>query len=228
MENKPTNLKSTARVAGLLYLAIAITAAIGFMVIPESMMVPDDPKATAQNILDKEFLFRLSIFMTMLSQVAYVFLGLVLYRLFKGVSVSLSRSLLMIIFASVPVAFILIFYQFSALSILQDGPLAVFDQVQQYSLAYADMNMFRTGLVVIGIFWGLWLLPFGLLVIRSGFIPRILGYLLIIGGISYLVDVAAYTLFPPLQPGTNLLVAVTSSIAELAMVLWLLIKGVKE
>ena len=131
------------------------------------------------------------------------------------------------IIASVPVAFFIIFYQVSALSILKDGLMTSFDQVQQYSQAMANLKMFENGIVLIGIFWGLWLIPFGQLVYKSGFIPKILGVFLIAGGISYFIDVTVFILIPEFHKQTNILVAVISSIAEFSMVLWLLIKGIK-
>ena len=88
--------------------------------------------------------------------------------------------------------------------------------------------MYEDGIVIIGIFWGLWLIPFGQLVSKSGFIPKILGILLIAGGISYLIDVSAFILIPKFHAQTTVLVAVTSGIAEISMVLWLLIKGIKS
>jgi hypothetical protein len=227
MNNTNINLKTTARIAGILYLINAITAAIGIMVIPTKLIVPNDITLSAQNILSHEFLFRFGIFCSFMSQIVFVFLGLTLYKLFENVSKQLSRTLLALVITSVPVAFFIIFYQVAALSILKEGFMTSFDQVQQYSLAMANLKMFENGIVLIGIFWGLWLIPFGQLVYKSGFIPKILGVFLIAGGISYLIDVTAFILFPEFHKETNILVAVISSIAEFSMVLWLLIKGLK-
>jgi hypothetical protein len=222
------NLKTSARVAGVLYLMNAITAAIGIMVIPTRLIVKNDITLTAQNILSHEFLFRFGILCSFMSQIVFLFLGLTLYKLFENVSKQLSGTLLAFIITSVPVAFFIIFYQVSALSILKDGFMTSFDQVQQYSQAMANLKMFENGIVLIGIFWGLWLIPFGQLVYKSGFIPKILGVFLIAGGISYFVDVTVFILIPEFHKQTNILVAVISSIAEFSMVLWLLIKGIKS
>lgn len=222
------NLKTSARVAGVLYLMNAITAAIGIMVIPNRLIVKNDITLTAQNILSHEFLFRFGILCSFMSQIVFLFLGLTLYKLFENVSKQLSGTLLAFIITSVPVAFFIIFYQVSALSILKDGFMTSFDQVQQYSQAMANLKMFENGIVLIGIFWGLWLIPFGQLVYKSGFIPKILGVFLIAGGISYFVDVTVFILIPEFHKQTNILVAVISSIAEFSMVLWLLIKGIRS
>lgn len=223
-----TNLKSTARIAGVLYLVNAILAAIGIMVIPAKLIVPNDITLTVQNILSHEFLFRFGILCSFMSQIVFVFLGLKLYKLFENVSKQLVRTLLALVITSVPVAFFIIFYQVIALSILKDGFMTSFEQVRQYSLALSNLKMFENGIVLIGIFWGLWLIPFGQLVYKSGFIPKILGIFLIAGGISYLIDVTVFIIVPEFHKQTNLMVAVISSIAEFSMVLWLLIKGIKS
>ena len=167
MNKNNFNLKTTARIAGILYLINAITAAIGIMVIPTKLIVPNDITLTSQNILSHEFLFRFGILCSFMSQIIFVFLGLTLYKLFENVSKQLSRTLLALVITSVPIAFFIIFYQVTALSILNEGFMTSFDQVQQYSLAMTNLKMFENGIVLIGIFWGLWLIPFGQLVYKS-------------------------------------------------------------
>jgi hypothetical protein len=221
------NLKKTARVAGLLYLINAITAAIGIIAIPGKLIVPGNVAETSKNILDNDFLFRLGIFNGFISQIVFVFLALTLYKLFENTNKNVARCLFALVVASVPVAFYIIFNQSEALSLLQNNFMTSFEQIKIQELAMSKLQMYQNGIVLIGIFWGLWLLPFGQLVYKSGFIPKIFGILLIAGGISYLIDVTAFILVPALHDKTNILVAVTSGIAELSMVLWFLIKGIK-
>ena len=221
------NLKRTARIAGTLYLINAITAAIGIIVIPNKLIVSNDITETAKSILSNEFLFRFGILNSFASQIVFIFLALTLYRLFENVNKNLSRALLTIVVASVPIAFYIIFNQFEAFAILQNNAMTSFEQVKIQELAMVKFQTYQNGIVLIGIFWGLWLIPFGQLVYKSGFIPKILGVLLIAGGISYLIDVTVFILFPGFHDKTNILVAVTSAIAELSMVLWLLIKGIR-
>jgi hypothetical protein len=222
------NLKKTARIAGLLYLINAVTAAIGIIAIPGKLIVPGDIAETAKNILSNEFLFRFGIFNCFASQIVFIFLALTLYKLFENVNKNLSRSLLALVIVSVPVGFYIIFNQCEALELLQNKYMTSFDQIKIQELAMSKLQIYQNGIVLIGIFWGLWLIPFGQLVYKSGFIPKILGILLIAGGISYLIDVSVFILFPEFHDKTNILVAMTSSIAELSMVLWLLIKGTKS
>lgn len=222
-----SNLKKTARVAGLLYLINAITAAIGIIVIPGKLIVPSDIARTAKNILENDFLFRFAIFNGFASQIVFIFLALTLYKLFENTNKNLARCLFALVVASVPVAFYIIFNQGEALSLLQNSCMTSFEQIKVQELAMSKLQMYQNGIVLIGIFWGLWLIPFGQLVFKSGFIPKIFGVLLIAGGISYLIDVTVFILFPGFHDKTNILVAVTSSVAELSMVLWFLIKGIK-
>jgi hypothetical protein len=221
------NLKKTARVAGVLYLINAITATIGIIAIPGKLIVPDDIAETVKNIFDNEFLFRFGILNGFASQIVFIFLALTLYTLFENVNKNLSRSLLVIVVASIPVAFYVIFNQLEAFEILRTNFMTSFEQVKIQELAILKLQNYQNGIVLIGIFWGLWLIPFGQLVYNSGFIPKILGIFLIVGGISYLIDVSVFILFPGFHNKTNILVAVTSSIAEFSMVLWFLIKGIK-
>lgn len=221
-------LKKTARIAGLLYLINAITATIGIIVIPGKLIVQNNIAETAKSILSNEFLFRFGILNSFASQIVFVFLGLILYKLFENVNRNLSRSLLALVIASVPVAFHIIFNLIEANEILQNIFMTSFEQTKIQELAMLKLQTYQNGIVLIGVFWGLWLIPFGQLVYKSGFIPKIFGILLIAGGVSYLFDVTVFILFPEFHDKTNILVAFASSIAELSMVLWFLIKGIKS
>ena len=227
IHNQNINLKKTARIAGFLYLVIAVTGAFGIIYTPSELIVADNVSSTAKNIIANEFLFRLGIYSGIICQTAFVFLAIVLYKLFESVSKHLSRTLFALIIVSVPIAILIIFNQFFTLLLLKEPYMANFEKIQQDSLSMASIKMYMNGNLIIGIFWGLWLIPFGQLVIKSKFIPKILGILLIIGGFCYLIDATTFILFPKFQDKTNILVSIFSSVAELGMVLWLTIKGVK-
>ena len=220
--------KKIARVAGLLYLIIAITGAFGIMYVPSQLFVSDDVNATAKNILSNEFLFRMGIYSSLVCQTVFVFLALALYNLFHKVNIHLTRTLVALVIVGVPIAFLIIFNQYYALTILKENFMTNFQPIQQSALAMASLKMYGSGNVIIGIFWGLWLIPFGQLAYKSNFIPKIFGILLIIGGFAYVIDASAFILFPKAHEITMILVGITSSVAELAMVLWLLIRGVRE
>ena len=104
--------------------------------------------------------------------------------------------------------------------------LSVFDNRQLDALAYLFVRLHSQGIIVASIFWGLWLFPFGILVIRSGFIPRFLGVLLFIAGAAYIVSSSTFVLLPRYLPLVNK-VAVVLYAAELPIMFWLLIWGAK-
>ena len=170
-----------------------------------------------------ESLFRSGIVSWLISQTVFVFLVLVLYKLLKPVNKN--HALLMVIFAlvSVPIAFINELNQFAAVLLLSGADyLTVFpaDQLQAQVMFFLDLH--TAGFSIASIFWGLWLLPFGYLVYKSGFLPRILGILLIIGFLGFLIDFFIFFLFPNL----DVTVGDFTGIGEILITLWLLIKGV--
>jgi hypothetical protein len=222
-----TSQKKIARIAGILYLINAITGAIGIIIVPGKLIVTNDIAATAQNIINNEFLFRIGILSSISCQIVFIFLALTLFNLFENVSRNLTRALLSLVIVSVPIAFYLIFSQLEAFELLKNNYMTSIELIQKQELAMSKLQIYQDGVALIGVFWGLWLIPFGQLVYKSGFIPKVFGVFLIVGGSSYLLDVCVFILIPEFHRQTNILVAVISSIAEVSMVVWLLIKGIK-
>jgi Domain of unknown function (DUF4386) len=223
-----TSLKKTAQISGLLYFILAITGGYGIVYVPSQLIVENNLPQTTNNILNNEFLFRTGIMSNLICQTVFIFLGLSLYKLFNQVNKHLSRTLLVLIIAGVPIAFFIIFNQLYALLLMKEKFIKSLEPQLVQSLTMTFLKMYNYGNSVIGIFWGLWLIPFGQLAYKSGFIPKIFGILLIIGGTSYVLDAFTFVLFPDSHFITSTLVGITSSIAEIAMVLWLLIKGVSN
>ncbi|MFH6997060.1 DUF4386 domain-containing protein [Flavobacterium sp. FlaQc-57] len=229
MDQDQINLKRTARIAGLIYFCILVTGVFGIMYVPMQLIDSGNLPLTFRTILRHEFLFRAGIMSNLVCQTLFVFLVLQLYKLFQQVSKHLVRTMFALVIVGVPIAFLIIFNQLFALLLLKEDFMKGFPPAQLQSLIMAFLKMYNYGNVVIGIFWGLWLIPFGQLVCRSGFIPKFLGILLIIGGCAYVVDAFTFVLFPSYHYSiTGIIVGLTSSVAELAIILWLLIKGVRK
>ncbi|RKR08497.1 uncharacterized protein DUF4386 [Flavobacterium sp. 90] len=229
MSQEQINLKRTARIAGFIYLLIAITGVFGIMYVPMQLIDSGNLPLTMRTILRHEFLFRAGIMSNLVCQTLFVFLVLQLYKLFQQVSKHLTRTMFALVIVGVPIAFVIIFNQLFALLLLKENFMKSFPPAQLQVLVMAFLKMYNYGNVVIGIFWGLWLIPFGQLVYRSGFMPKILGILLIIGGSAYVLDAFAFVLSPDYHYSvTGIIVGLTSSVAEFAMVFWLLIKGVRK
>jgi hypothetical protein len=220
-----TSTHKTARTAGFLYLLMGITAPIGLIYVPGSIVVLGDPSATASHLKASESLERIGIASELFHQVIFAFLALTLYRLLKGVGENIARVMLVLAVFSVPIVFLNALNEIAAL-ILSSGAnyLSVFDRRQLDALAYLFMRLHGQGIVLATVFWGLWLFPFGTLVVRSGFIPRFLGILLIVAGLGNLAG--AFTSL--LLPGYAMLVshpAMLLGFGELPIVFWLLIWG---
>ena len=227
MEINSSSLKKTARLAGLLYLLLVITGVYGIMYIPSQIIVAGDSVATAKNIISNEVLFRTGILNDIISNTIFLFLVLVLYRLFKHVNENQAKLMFALVIVQIPFAFMMEAFNITSLMILKGEILKTFELSQRQDLAMLFLKINDYGTLPLEMFWGLWLLPFGLLVYKSEFIPRIFGILLVIAGIAYMIDSTIAMLFPSysvfVKQPTLLLVA----IGEISITLWLLIKGVK-
>ena len=157
-----------------------------------------------------------------------VFLVLALYRLFKAVNEAHAKQMVILgALVSVPIVFVNVLNEIIALILVRGGDfLSVFEKPQLDALAYLFLRLHGQGITVASIFWGLWLFPFGMLVIRSGFIPRVFGFLLMIAGVAYMAS-AFTTLVLPRYASRVSQVALPLEVAEMPIVFWLLIWGAK-
>jgi Domain of unknown function (DUF4386) len=213
------------RAAGLLYLALAVLGAFSLLYVPSKLIVPDNPSATASNILASEMLYRLSIVSGLMSAVVFIFLARALYRLFHEVSRAHASLMVTLVMISVAIGFALTVNDIAALMVLRAADLlSVFTQSQREALALLFLRLGGEGVLVAQIFWGLWLFPFGVLVVRSGFLPSILGVLLIINGAAYIVSSLTGLLLPAYADLVNR-VTLIPMLGEIWIMLWLLIKG---
>jgi hypothetical protein len=218
-----TRINRTARFAGALYLALAPFSIFGIIYVPSVLIVPGDAAATAGNIMASEGLFRSGIVSHLIGQTIFVFLVLALYQLLKPVNQRHAVLMVVLALLGVPIAFLNELNHFAVLLLLS-GPeyLAAFttDQLHAQAMLFLDLRSF--GISVAQIFWGLWLFPLGYLVYRSGFLPRVLGVLVMIGGVGYLFDVVAFLRFPD----STVSISQFTFVGEVVLPLWLLFKGV--
>jgi hypothetical protein len=216
-----------ARVTGFLYLLMAIPGAFSLMYVPGTLIVRGDAAATANNILASETLFRIAIVSGLLSGVAFIFLVMALYRLLGGVNKTHAALMVILVVVSVAIAFLNEVNNIAALTLFRGADfLSVFDKPQRDTLAMLFLGLHRQGLVVNAIFWGLWLFPFGVLVMRSGFLPRILGLLLIVNCFAY-VAASLTSLLLPSYANVVSRAVLPALLGEVWILLWLLIKGAK-
>ncbi|HQF42949.1 MAG TPA: DUF4386 domain-containing protein [Ignavibacteriaceae bacterium] len=228
MENKVNSLRKTAKLAGLLYLILVITGVYSIMYVSSQIIVQGDVITTAKNILAKEFLFRTGIINDLISNTIFVLLVLVLYRMFKQVNEHQAKLMVAFVIVQVPAVFIMEALNITSLMIFKGEILQTFELNQKQDLAMLFLKINDNGTLTMEMFWGLWLLPFGLLVYKSRFIPRIFGILLVIAGISYIVDSFVSLLFPTYSTFVNQPTLLLVAIGEISITLWFLIKGVKN
>jgi hypothetical protein len=219
-------LNKTARIAGFLYLLVVFTGVFVLLYVPRKLFVPQDPSATANNILAHQSLIQAHIAVGLISELLFISVVLLLYRLLKGVNGEVAAVMVILILIDAPLAFLGVGNEAATLTYLRNPDfLAAFDKPQRDALATLLINFDSQSVLVSEVFWGLWLLPLGLLVYRSGFLPRFLGIWLFINGLTYLV-LSAMRLLTPENSETALTFATPFLLGEIALTLWLLFKGV--
>lgn len=216
-----------ARTAGALYFLMGAPAVFSLFYVPRRLIVRDNASVTADNILEDQLLFRLGILAELTAAVFLLLLVLVLYRLLSRVDTHHARLMVALVVVSVAITFANALNDIAALVFFRGADyLTMLDKSQRDGLGMFFLDLHRQGIGVVGIFWGLWLLPFGILVIRSGFLPRILGALLILNCIGY-VAASATSLLMPSYSAIVSRVVMPTLLGELWIMLWLLIRGAR-
>ncbi len=219
--------KRDARIAGLLYILMALPAPFALIYLPAKLIVPGDATVTANNVLAHETLFRAGIFGELFNGVGFILLVVVLYRLFRAVDQTQAALMVSLVLVSVAIGFVNVLNSIAGLTLFHGSDfLIAMAKTQRDALGMLFLNLHRQGITISEIFWGLWLFPFGVLVMRSGFIPRILGVLLIVNCFGY-VAASLTSLFLPSYAKVISLIVLPTLLGELWIILWLLIKGVK-
>jgi hypothetical protein len=222
--------KKIARRAGFLYLASSIPGVFALMYVPGKIFVRGDPAATAERLRTSSSLVRLGVGAELVGMTLFVFVALVLYRLFKPVSPEPALWMMVLILLATPISFVGVLSEVASLNLAggAGGPdtMAVLGQPQRDALAYLAYRMHGQAILAAEIFWGLWLLPFGLCVIRSGFIPRFLGVLLMIACWGYIGDSLAGLVFPQYAQAVGKVTSLLTPL-ELPIIFWLLIWGAR-
>jgi hypothetical protein len=216
-----------AKTAGILYLFIAILGFWGIMYVPSQTIVRDDSVATMSKILSNELLFRSGIAGNLASSVIFLFLALTFYRLFKNTDENLAKILVVLVIVQTPVFFVSEGLNVSALMVAKGELLKSFEVIQRQEFVLFLLRTSKYTIIILEIFWGLWLIPLGQLILKSGYLPRIIGIFLILGGVAYVIEVIDYILLSEKLSFITDYFAFLYSVTELSTVFWLLIKGVK-
>ena len=221
-----SSIQATARRAGALYFLFMIVGLVdmfGFT----GFLVAGDATATARNILAGELVYRIGVLTDLVALLLFVVLVVSLYNLLKGADKW--HAMLMVILVSVGVAVGLanLLTKIAPLILLSGADyLSVFSRPQLDALALGSLSLNGEGNTVTAVFWGLWLFPFGILVMRSGFFPRLLGVLLLVAGFGYVTSSVTAIVLPAYSEVVSR-AATPLLLGEFPIIFWLLIKGAK-
>ena len=221
--------KKTARLAGLLWILVGVTTGFSLGYVRSKLIVFADTAATATNIIASETLFRAAIVSSILTQIFLLFLGLTLFRLFKSTNKTLATVILASVLVAVAIGVSNSLNNIGAVTLLTNPDyLKAFqtDQINVLAMTFLRLNNFGIGLLEI--FTAIFLFSFGLLIIRSGSLPRVLGILLMIGACAFPINTFTKIFIPQFHPAlTTQLTMLFNAFGPLATMLWLLVKGVR-
>jgi len=222
-----TSLKRTASIAGVWYLGFTL-GPFYLIYVPSQTVVHDDAAATAARVLGHETLYRCGMLAETLGAIIFVGLSLALYRLFEDVDKGRARQLVALVLVSSALSLVTVVFDAAALLVFRGSEAMV--GVDLHTREAVGMLLIQMRSQANGInqmFWGLWLLPFGSLVVSSRFLPRWLGYWLLLDGFAW-VGMGIAWLLKPVYTDVLFRYLQPVFLAELAAVLWLLIVGARE
>jgi hypothetical protein len=219
-----------ARIAGLLYLLVGIFGGFAEGFVEPRMYVAGDAAATAGNVITHAGLVRLGVVADLVDQTLFVFLALTLYLLLKHVHQSAARAMLVLVALASGIGSLNAVFEFEGLRAATGAlNLSSLGTAGSQALVLLLLDTQHYGILIAQIFFGLWLAPLGYLAYKSaGMFPKWLGVLLIVGGVCYLVDLLTAFLVPDVGQTIHAFVVIPSAIAELSMVGYLLVIGVRS
>jgi hypothetical protein len=221
-----TSLKATARRAGALYflfLIVGLFDMYGF----SGFMVPGDATATARNVIAAEGTYRIGILADFVTLLLFIFLVVSLYNLLKGVDKRHAILMVLLVSVGVTIGFVNLLNKIAPLILLRGAAYSsVFTKPQLDALALGFLSLNSSGNDVDSVFWGLWLFPFGILVVKSGFLPRVLGILLLVAGLGNLTSGVTSIVLPAYSHVVSK-ATMPLIFGEFPIIFWLLIKGAK-
>jgi hypothetical protein len=226
--------KKTARIAGSLYLIYIVVSIFAEVLGRSKLIILGDAATTARNIMASAWQFRIGFVVDLVAAVLFLLTAWALYVLLKPVNKNLALLFLLLNLGGVAVWCVSdLFLIASQLLLSGVGYLKVFQANQLQALAMASLYVYKNGFSGIAqIFFGAWLFPLGYLVFKSGFLPRILGVILMVHCVVWLMSSLQFFLFPGFIAITFVGITYISYplgfISEFGLTLWLLIMGAKD
>lgn len=218
-----TTLKSTARLTGLAYLGLAISGTLAFLLVRQQLYVPDDAAATTANLVGHEALARFGIAVDLTVVLTQALAALWFFKLFRRVDAFAAGAIAAFGLVNAVVILVATVFSATALDVALGGTAPDGDRAATAQLLY---ELTGAAWSLGGMFFGLWLIPMGWLTWRSAYMPRTLGWVLIVGGVGYVLSTYVIYLAPGLA-GSSYALTVPATVGELWMVGHLLWKGVR-
>lgn len=220
--------KRLARIAGVLYLLVGIFGGFSEGFVDPKMYVAGNAAATAGNVVASSGLVRMGVVAHLLDGTFFVFLAMALYLLLEHVHKGVARAMLVLVALSTGIICLNAVFEFEGLRVATSSSYAAaFGTDGSNALVLLLLDTQHYGTLVAQVFFGLWLVPLGYLAYQSGMFARWLGVVLVVGGVCYLVDLLAAFLVPDFGHAIHGFVVIPSAVAEISMVLYLLVVGVK-
>ncbi|MFI5136795.1 MAG: DUF4386 domain-containing protein [Sphingobacteriales bacterium] len=220
--------KKTARIAGVLYLLVGIFGGFAEGFVDPKMYVAGNAAATAANVVSNQGLVRLGVVAHLLDGTFFVFLAMTLYILLQHVNKGVARAMLILVALATGIICLNAVFQFESLRVATDiSYTAAFGSAGSNSLVLLLLDIQHYGTLIAQVFFGLWLVPLGYLAYKSDMFHKWLGVVLIAGGVCYLVDLLTAFLIPGFGQKIHAFIILPSAIAEISMVMYLLVVGVK-
>jgi hypothetical protein len=222
------SIRAQARRAGLLYAIPGLTVPFALLHVPRAIFVSGDPTATAERMRSARWMIELAVGAELVNCSMMVLAMLAFYRLFQRASQPLAAAMVALFLVSVPLQLANLLNYSAALMMTSGSPaLAAFSQPQLDALAYTFMRLHSSGIVLAQVFWGLWLIPYGLVVRRSGFIPAWLGIPLLVAGVAYVAHSVTTLFFPEYSRAVSPVMLALGA-GELPILVWLIGWGARR
>jgi hypothetical protein len=221
--------KPLARIAGVLYLLVGIFGGFAEGYVDPKMYVAGNAAATTGNVVASSDLVRMGVVSHLLDAVFFVFLAMTLYILLRPIHRSMARAMLVLVVLATAIISLNAVFLFEGLRVATDPYYATaFGATGSNALVLLLLDTQHYGTLSAQVFFGLWLVPLGYLAYTSaGLFPKWLGILLVVGGVCYLIDLLAAFLVPDFGKTIHTTIVIPCAIAEISMVLYLLVVGVK-
>ena len=221
--------KHQARIAGLLYLIVAVFAAFAFNYATGRTYVPGNAAATAQSVLANGGLVRAGVVADLIQATAWIFTAMAFYLLLRHVSENRARAMVTFVAVGATIVCVNQVFPLAALLVATDGSYAAaFGAAGSSALALLLLDMRHYGSIVAEIFMGLWLVPLGYLAYASGLFPRAMGVALVVGGAGWIAGSLAGLAVPVSGEAFNTSAMMLPTIAEVWLLGYLLVKGVRS